>query len=834
MLKADDKIPLQGQEYRLVEPVNRGGQGEVWRATGADGIDYALKTVHLTEDANVLRVHCDNLRAEIGILRQIDRPEADFLIPCLDSGEWHHERFGELPALVMPLMAGSLRQVKQAPDGETLLRWGGQIARAIHRIHHLPFLQRLLSHRDLKPDNLLLTELPGGEIRLCDFGITKQIANHYTRDFAHDRQFFAPEQVLPVRLRHAEGEDEQGLYQLTPACDLYNLGLLLYWLATGDDRLPASQGELIEAALSTAHMEGVMRGERGLLGKVGGMSRTERQQLNRSLLRLFGGNPNETLVLDGGLRQLPDRDYLAERLAVWIDRLLSPDPTDRPTAEDSVVAFDQFLAALAPKANSLSLVPLTDTLPAGEETAFEVRVEGTGLPTQGRWLQLTLADKPFPHQVETPGGDFIQGGGVWRYRWKPSTEDVGEKTLAVTWRSGEGIRRTECRLRITPSPLLAHASIEAGQKLHHLVDSVKGMISDGPAQPLPWLKGRIESLAALPIARYRLPLLIAAGAIGGTLLALAFWDGGTPTPAPAGSPQLPAGSQATGTPSLAGLGAEAVRRLQQESAKSLSLPLQADGFTFTDCPDCPTMAVLPAGEVPLPDGARPLRFEASFAVGTTEVTVAQFRAFVTQTRYQTEAERKGGCYYWSDGWRQGRDRHWESPGFQQSDRNPVVCVSRHDAEAYAEWLSRRSHRSYRLPTEAEWEYAARAGTQTPYWWGDTAPTCEAGKPNGVHYAACGETGSSPVSRFQPSPFGLYDVTGNAWEWTCTPHAQKPGEAAACATTSDPSQPFAVRGGSWGSEAKLVQTGTRSHRKANDRDVFLGFRLVATFKPQPGQ
>src|SRR6185436_4722946 len=111
-----------------------------------------------------------------------------------------------------------------------------------------------------------------------------------------------------------------------------------------------------------------------------------------------------------------------------------------------------------------------------------------------------------------------------------------------------------------------------------------------------------------------------------------------------------------------------------------------------------------------------------FQLGTTQVTVGQFAIFVKESGYQTAAEKEGWAYgAWnvqSNQWNRLEGGSWKNPGFAQNDRHPVVCVNWHDATAFCHWLSEKESRPYRLPTEAEWEYACRAGTATAYPWGD--------------------------------------------------------------------------------------------------------------------
>lgn len=236
-----------------------------------------------------------------------------------------------------------------------------------------------------------------------------------------------------------------------------------------------------------------------------------------------------------------------------------------------------------------------------------------------------------------------------------------------------------------------------------------------------------------------------------------------------------------------------------------------------------------------------LQIEQDFAIGKYEVTVGQFKKFVEATGYKTEAEKEGGCYYWIDRiWEKDPAKNWRNPGFPQDKNQPVVCISWNDAMAYAKWLTKQTGRQYRLPTEAEWEYAARAGTTTAYYWGDN--------PNeGCHYANgadqmakaqfsnmtimnCqdGFVYTAPVGGFQPNAFDLYDILGNVWEWTCSEYDENYyGGEKICVDSNPSSQIRVFRGGAWDYDPHYLRAAYRSKFQPDIRQNSIGFRLYAS-------
>lgn len=244
----------------------------------------------------------------------------------------------------------------------------------------------------------------------------------------------------------------------------------------------------------------------------------------------------------------------------------------------------------------------------------------------------------------------------------------------------------------------------------------------------------------------------------------------------------------------------------------------------------------------------------AFYLGQHEVTVGQFRRFLTDSGYQPESEADGtGGYGYNPAYDpaksvrgdafEGRDRKysWRNPGFQQGEDHPVVNVTWNDAVAMCQWLSKVEGKRYRLPTEAEWEYAARAGTRTQYYTGDDPQSLlsaanvfdtDAAKnwARWQTYALAGSDGfafTSPVGSFAPNAFGLYDVHGNAWEWTADWHDD---HYYANSPAVDPQGPTSGsvrvrRGGSWHTWTFYARSSYRNWNAPDTRYTLVGMRLL---------
>ena len=209
-----------------------------------------------------------------------------------------------------------------------------------------------------------------------------------------------------------------------------------------------------------------------------------------------------------------------------------------------------------------------------------------------------------------------------------------------------------------------------------------------------------------------------------------------------------------------------------------------------------------------------VRIPKPFAVGRFTITFAEWDACVAA----------GGC----GGYRP------DDQGWGRADR-PVINVNWDDAQAYAKWLSGKTGKTYRLLSEAEFEYAARAGTATPFWWGKSISTSQANYNGNYVYAGGGQKGeyrakTVPVKSFQPNPWGLYQVHGNVWTWTqdCYANSYKdaPLDGSPAKETSGCSR--VLRGGSWGSYPRDARSAFRAGSNSGIRDNILGFRVARTF------
>lgn len=287
------------------------------------------------------------------------------------------------------------------------------------------------------------------------------------------------------------------------------------------------------------------------------------------------------------------------------------------------------------------------------------------------------------------------------------------------------------------------------------------------------------------------------------------------------------------------------RWLAANRGTAISIPTQ--GEVFRDCPTCPLMKALPPGEfrqgaaagqadaAPFEMPQHAVHIAYPLGMGVYEITVGEFREFAQATGHKS-----AGCQMYNGQWHDSPELNWNNAGFTQTSLHPVACVSWRDAHDFAAWLSQKTRQKYRLPTESEWEYAARAGSPATRPWKDNiesacsdanvADQAAAQQYPGwkVHPCSDGYVYTAPVGSFQPNAFGLYDMLGNVFEWVqdCwhADYGGAPTDGSAWSANGDCNQ-HNLRGGSWFTAPALVSTAARNRFEETYRSNSIGFRLV---------
>jgi formylglycine-generating enzyme required for sulfatase activity len=276
------------------------------------------------------------------------------------------------------------------------------------------------------------------------------------------------------------------------------------------------------------------------------------------------------------------------------------------------------------------------------------------------------------------------------------------------------------------------------------------------------------------------------------------------------------------------------------------------GATYRSCRGCPQMVAIypgsfdmgsPDSEAGRGDDEGPVHSVkiTAYSIGKNEVTRGEFAEFVKKTRYSTGDK----CWTLENGKYEEHKGNWREPGFPQSDLDPVVCINWNDTQAYAKWLSHRTGKKYRLPTEAEWEYAARGGTGTARYWGNN-PDDACAYANGADKTAQAKIGgatswsvhhctddfayTAPVGHFKPNAFGLNDMLGNVWEWTGDIyHANYKGAPTDGSAWQGSGEKRLLRGGSWNNSPADLRAAVRYKSDPGLRFSSFGFRVVRSYK-----
>ena len=309
-------------------------------------------------------------------------------------------------------------------------------------------------------------------------------------------------------------------------------------------------------------------------------------------------------------------------------------------------------------------------------------------------------------------------------------------------------------------------------------------------------------------------------------------------------------------------GDPAAAELRERIDLAVHYGLFRPGQVFTDALETggrgPRMVVVPHGAFTMgapedengsSDQERPqrnIRFDRGFAMAMTETTVGEFRRFVNATGHQTRASRRGFSMAWderSGNFVRSSSVDWRSDhaGRRAADAMPVLHVSAEDAQAYVEWLSAQTGQRYRLPSEAEFEYALRAGSPTPFPWGEGSPPDGSGNFTGARDRSAGgrswsnafddygdgHWGPAPAGSFTPNAWGVQDLAGNVSEWVadCWHDNYRRAPRDAAAWVNPGCRMFVIRGGAWASSPDQTRSAWRAPAARDTTNARIGFRVV---------
>jgi formylglycine-generating enzyme required for sulfatase activity len=220
--------------------------------------------------------------------------------------------------------------------------------------------------------------------------------------------------------------------------------------------------------------------------------------------------------------------------------------------------------------------------------------------------------------------------------------------------------------------------------------------------------------------------------------------------------------------------------------------------------------------------------------------VGQFKAFARAATYRTDAEKDGWAVAWTgSSWGKVDDASWQKPGFEQTEDHPVTEVSWNDGKAFCEWMSKAGTAKVSLPSEAQWEYACRAGSKGRFFWGEEETKAgqyanvadKTGKAKFSNWTIFdtddGYVFTSPVGKFRANDFGLYDMTGNVWEWcedTYGDYDKAPTDGTSARNDANDASRV-LRGGSWDVNPQDARSACRYRGRPDDRNFLAGFRVV---------
>lgn len=681
------------------------------------------------------------------------------------------------PYLVMEFVDGQTLQDKIKRDGtlqlQEILRIGSQIAAGLAAAHG-----QGLVHRDVKPGNILL-ENGVERVKITDFGLARAVDDvgiTRTGEVAGTPEYMSPEQAQGLAVEHRS--------------DLFSLGSVLYAMCTGRSPFRADTTVAV-------------------------------------LRRVCDDAPRPICEVN------PE---VPEELIAIIDRLLAKNPGERfQTAEEVADLLGQHLAYLQHPTNR----PPAGPVDATPDLSAKDRPGHTLAPSRRRtWSVVGLVLVALFASL-----GITEATGVTQFTATVIRIVTGEGTLVVT------VDDPAVSVTIDGRDIVITG---AGPKEVRLKAGEYRLRANKNGKPVP-IDQELVAITRGGREVVNVKLLARAAETGTEELAPPRRRDKVPWKAllPTGAPD----------PVLAPFDETAAKRHQEAWAKFLDVPVEqeadlGDGVKLS-------MVLIPPGEflmgsseeerarfveeaqaaneplgihgVPAEGPQHPVRITKPFAMSRHEVTRGQFRAFVDQTGYVTVAEQHGlGGYGFVGGrWTRSPSFIWSAdPGFPQTDDHPVVNVTWDDAIAFCRWLSEKEGTRYHLPTEAQWEYACRAGTTAAWHCGDSGATVE----EYAWFAANAGDKTHPVAQLKPSPWRLYDMHGNVWEWCADRYgADYYGQSPLDDPVGSAEGAHRVaRGGAWALAARLCRSAYRDDNKPSGLNFDLGFRVAAMLVDYPSK
>lgn len=769
VLLEDRRVPLQLDRYLILEEIGRGGMGTVYKALHRqmDRI-VALKILPKEKVDSPQKVR--RFQREVKTAAKLDHPN---IVTAFDATESNGTHF-----LVMSLVDGQNLAEYVRRHGPVscsdAVNFILQAASGLDYAHALGVI-----HRDIKPANLLLnTE---GKIKILDMGLARiherqenslhADSTELTEDGAvlGTVSYLAPEQALDTRKA-----DERS--------DVYALGCTLHYLLTG--KPPYKEDTLVKTLL--AHREAEIPS-----------------------LRIR-------------------REDVPEKLDTIFQMMVAKQPESRFQTMRQLITALQDLC-----------------LDTNNENAGAPAILGAG--SDSSWnSQPTLESIRTPKESGVPtseGGSFRVGGRRWLWGLGAALGLLAVAAgLVIQWKTPAGLVILELD---QPEMIGAVVRIDGDEML--TIETAEGL------KPIRITPDAERHLLEIETAGFKTFSQSFSFETGNTQRIQVRLEPLEETPRESLPPENRTSADPQPAPAIAPFTAEEARQFQEAWAKYLGIPVEFRNSIGMK------LAVIPAGAFAMGSSEEEIQeliselksqgwednalkrfmyegpqhraeFTHPWMLGVYEVTRGQFRQFVNATNYITDAERDG---YGGGGWEAGqrvRRSHfsWKSNhGFETelTDDHPVVNVSWNDATAFCAWLSELDGANYRLPTEAEWEFACRAGSQSQYSIGDDLNALA----EYAWYGAQGERGTRTVGMNKPNAFGLFDLQGNVCEWCNDWYGPYESRTLLNPTGLQSGQLRVLRGGAYTDTPSWLRCANRHHGLPYQRSSATGFRVVKTIQ-----